>query len=237
MSLLPTTSRVLHNLARFPSQMPDFELATWQLFNLCVAPRKVYRQVYYHKQTKNTWARDDPAVLMILTSTLCLAGILWGFDYSLGPLGTLRTVLVMVLRDCLLLGIVSATALWFISNSLLQAPASIHTTDQRVEWAYALDVHTNGFFPAMLELYFVQLLFKPVLVRHNWICLLLGNGLYLVAFGQYWYVTYLGYNALPFLQRTELLLFPVLVLVAFFMVSLLGFNCPRHFLSLYFGSI
>jgi len=35
-----------------------------------------------------------------------------------------------------------------------------------------------------------------------------------VAFSQYLYVTYLGYNALPFLIRSELLLFPVVVLFA-----------------------
>ncbi|KAN0059713.1 hypothetical protein ACQY0O_008285 [Thecaphora frezii] len=234
-----------------PLPQPDFELAAWQLFHLCVSPRKVYRQVYYHKQTKNTWARDDPAVLLLVSAALCVAGILWGLVYSFGPLGTFSTVLVMVLRDFVLLGLVSATALWLISNSLLQAPTSIHTTDQRVEWAYSLDIHTNGFFPAMLNLYYVQLLLKPILIRQNWICLLLGNSLYLVAipvardegglnhpkFGQYWYITYLGYNALPFLQRTELLLFPILVLFGFYIVSLLGFNCSRHFLSSYFGSI
>ena len=33
-------------------------------------------------------------------------------------------------------------------------------------------------------------------------------------------MTYLGYNALPFLQRTELLLFPVLLIFCFYLVSL-----------------
>ncbi|PWN46607.1 UNC-50 [Violaceomyces palustris] len=217
--------------------MPDFELATWQMVNLVVSPRKLYRQVYYHKQTKNTWARDDPAVLILLVSGLGFAGILWGFAYSSGPFGTLWQVVTMVLRDFLLVGVLSATGLWFLSNSFLAAPSSILTTEQKVEWAYAFDVHCNGFFPILLALYYVQLVLKPILLRGNWICLLLGNTLYLAAFGQYWYVTYLGYNALPFLQRTELLLFPVLLLICFYIVSLLGFNCTRHFLSAYFGSV
>jgi branched-subunit amino acid transport protein len=34
----------------------------------------------------------------------------------------------------------------------------------------------------------------------------------------------LGYNALPFLIRSELLLFPVAIFAAFYIVSLLGFN-------------
>jgi hypothetical protein len=31
-----------------------------------------YRNVYYHKQTKNTWARDDPALVLLQCG--CLAG-------------------------------------------------------------------------------------------------------------------------------------------------------------------
>lgn len=172
---------MLANLGRFPSQMPDFELSLWQLLNLCIAPRKVYRQVYYHKQTKNTWARDDPAVLLLITAALCFSGLLWGLTYSLGLFGTVRTILVMVVRDFVVLGLISGTALWLIANYLLQAPASIHTTNQRVEWAYALDVHMNGFFPGMVALYYGQLILRPILIRQNWICMLLGNTVYLFA--------------------------------------------------------
>jgi hypothetical protein len=43
----------------------------------------------------------------------------------------------------------------------------------------------------------------------------------------------LGYNALPFLIRSELLLFPVAIFAAFYIVSLLGFNVSyfvlKHF--------
>ncbi|KAG8723771.1 hypothetical protein FRC12_024440 [Ceratobasidium sp. 428] len=53
---------------------------------------------------------------------------------------------------------------------------------------------------------------------------------------QYIYITYLGLNALPFLIRTELLLFPLLPLFAAYAVSLLGFNVARWALQLYFGS-
>lgn len=55
-----------------------------------------------------------------------------------------------------------------------------------------------------------------------------------VAFTQYLYVTYLGYNALPFLIRSELLLFPVVVFFCLWVVSLLGFNVAKSVLSMYF---
>lgn len=55
-----------------------------------------------------------------------------------------------------------------------------------------------------------------------------------VAFTQYLYVTYLGYNALPFLIRSELLLFPVVACFAGWIVSLLGFNVAKSVLGVYF---
>lgn len=59
--------------------------------------------------------------------------------------------------------------------------------------------------------------------------LFLGNSLYLVAFGYYTVITFLGYNALPFLHHTELLLSPMAIWITLFALSLIGFNASRHF--------
>lgn len=71
----------------------------------------------------------------------------------------------------------------FISNRLLLSPPS-HSTpaDSRVEWAYAFDVHTNAFFPFYLTLYLAQLFLLPVIFKDNWVCLWVGNTLYLAAY-------------------------------------------------------
>ncbi|KAG8925720.1 hypothetical protein FRC02_009458 [Tulasnella sp. 418] len=88
----------------------------------------------------------------------------------------------MVFRDFLFSGALIATCLWFLSNQLLRQPPSI-TVDSsaRVEWAYAFDVHTNAFFPLYLALYLAQLFLAPVITKDNWVCLWVGNSLYLVA--------------------------------------------------------
>lgn len=44
----------------------------------------------------------------------------------------------------------------------------------------------------------------------NWVCLWLGNSIWLAALSQYIYITYLGFAALPFIIRSELLLAPLL---------------------------
>jgi hypothetical protein len=113
----------------------------------------------------------------------------------------------MIFRDFFLSGIVIATALWyvlaqttrlaltrprFVSNRLLLSPPS-HSTpaDSFVEWAYVFDVHTNAFFPFYLTLYLAQLFLLPVVLKGNWVCLWLGNTLYLAAYGFLYSYSYL----------------------------------------------
>ena len=63
--LLPSCSQPAQTTLRHAPFLPltdnnahgnqDFELAAWQVTYLFFSPRRVYRNVYYHKQTKNTW--------------------------------------------------------------------------------------------------------------------------------------------------------------------------------------
>ncbi|KAL4073686.1 UNC-50 [Scleroderma yunnanense] len=255
MSILPLTSPSYptHNVASNPVQMSshiplifrrihrfqqmDFEVALWQLSYLCLAPKRVYRNVYYHKQTKNTWARDDPAILILLFGCLFVAALAWSMVYSYTFFDAVKLGFIMVLRDFLLAGVVMATLMRLLANRILLSPSSHSSpTDTSVEWAYTFDVHTNAFFPLFLTLYVAQLLLLPIILKDKWVCLLVGNSLYLVGFAQYIYGVYLGLSALPFLIRAEILLSPLLPLFASYVVSLLGFNVASHVLQAYFSS-
>jgi hypothetical protein len=88
-----------------------------------------------------------------------------------------------------------------LSNRFLRVTAS-HSIEQRVEWAYAFDVHCNAFFPVFLILYVVQFFFIPILVRSSWISLLIGNTMYFLSFAWYAYGTFLGYNG-KYLDKTQ----------------------------------
>ncbi|KAI6001604.1 UNC-50 [Pisolithus orientalis] len=238
MASTPVSSRVpliFRRLHRF--QQMDFELALWQLSYLCLAPKRVYRNVYYHKQTKNTWARDDPAILVLLFGCLFVVALAWSTAYSYTVFDAVKLGFIMILRDFLLVGVVMATVIRLFANRVLLSPTSHSSpTDMSVEWAYTFDVHTNAFFPLFLTLYVAQLLLLPVILRDRWVCLLVGNTLYLAGFAQYIYGVYLGLSALPFLIRAEILLSPLLPLFASYVVSLLGFNVASHVLQAYFTS-
>ena len=135
----------------------------------------------------------------LLALIVCLvAAVAWSVVYSYSIVGCFKLALLMILRDFLLVGMVVATIFWLVShmvyalrqlkmfrafsNNVLLAPPSHSTTaDSKVEWAYAFDVHTNAFFPLYLTLYLGQLFLVPLLLKNNWVCLWLGNTLYLAA--------------------------------------------------------
>ncbi|KAL7419990.1 hypothetical protein Q5752_004953 [Cryptotrichosporon argae] len=226
---------MLRRLTKFKSM--DFELAFWQLTYLVVAPRRVYKQTYHHKQTKNMWARDDPAMLYLISGCLAVTGLAWAVVYHRSLAGTAALVLRMIFRDFILFSILVALVLWFVANRLLLAPAAPHAApaDNRVELTYAFDVAVNAFFPAFLTAGVALLPLAAVVVRDNWVCLWVGNTLFLVAATQYIYVTYLGYAALPFVARSQVVLAALLPTFGGYLLSLLGFNVARHALELYFG--
>jgi len=52
----------------------DLDATFYQMVTLCVQPAKVYKSAYYRKQTKNRWARDDPAFAAIQFLFLLVRG-------------------------------------------------------------------------------------------------------------------------------------------------------------------
>ena len=92
-------------------------------------------------------------------------------------------------------------------------------------------VSNRAFFPLYLHIYVLQFLLLPILTHsssssslsssRNFLATFLGNTLYLSALTYYTYITFLGYNALPFLYHTELLLVPIIVFAVLWLVSLI----------------
>ncbi|CAL5434095.1 unnamed protein product [Camellia sinensis] len=168
-----------------------------------------YQHTKYHKQTKNQWARDDPAFIVICSfllavSTLsyCAAhrnlvckGILVSFNHPEGfrkfqgfDHSTTHAVFVIIsvlLIHFLLIGVVLATCCWFLTNNYLreEAPNS-HVVEQRVE------------------------------------CFAIKFAFYV----------------LPFLERTTFFLYPIGVVIVLSPILILsGFNPSRYFMNMYFS--
>lgn len=185
--------------------------------------------MFYNKQTKNTWARDDPAIFVLMASLITLSALSWSIIRATGVWSTILLCFKMLLRDFLLVAAFSATMIWLLANAFMS------TGNEKVEWAYAIDLHCNGFFAIISWLYILQLFLLPIVTGPKFPSLLVGNLLYLFGIVQYLYIVYLGLSALPFVRRTNIVLLPLLPALGFFIISLAGLNIPRVVLQIYFG--
>jgi len=86
----------------------------------------------------------------------------------------------------------------------------------------------------------LQFFLLPFVLGKSMFALILSNTLYAVAFSCYFYITHLGYRALPFLTNTEVFLFPIVAVVLLYVLNFvghpfgLGFNASRLMAHLFF---
>ncbi|KAL4733392.1 UNC-50 [Aspergillus similis] len=236
--------RFFKRMFKFPQM--DFEMAIWEMTSLMIAPKKVFKSIYYHKQTKNTWHRPDPSFAYLLSFFLLLTALAWGLAYapSFGSIMRLffRFVVVHFIGSSLFVSTIGYFAIGrlFGPNGAAASITGLRIRGRRrgaaqglftqpgekdqLEFGYCFDVSNRAFFPLYLHLYVVQFLLLPLLTRSpsDFLTTFLGNTLYLSAFTYYTYITFLGYNALPFLHNTELLLLPILLFAILWLVSLVA---------------
>mmetsp|Transcript_40623 Transcript_40623/g.41468 ORF Transcript_40623/g.41468 Transcript_40623/m.41468 type:complete len:256 (+) Transcript_40623:134-901(+) len=193
----------------------DFESTFDQMLTLLsTEPHRVYTSFYYRKQTKNQWARDDPAFLVIEAAFVAVSALAYAIAFRSPSLwGYIWTVLYCLLIDWLLLGLIVASCCCQIANKYLRQYHS-HSVEQEVEWQFAFDVHCNGFFCSFLLTYALQYFLLPLLMGNSVLSCLLSNLLYAGATVWYAYITHLGYRALPFLANTQVFLWYPIVFVS-----------------------
>ncbi len=88
----------------------------------------------------------------------------------------------------------------------------------------------------------VQLFLLPVVLGPSLLSLGVSNTLFAIAFGWYFYITHLGYRALPFLSNTEVFLFPIAAVLGLYVFNYVGYpfgiggNASRIMAYIYFES-
>lgn len=205
-------------------------------------PQRVYKMAYYRKQTKNHWARDDPAFCFVQVVMIIASSIAYGFAFRVASLSAIvGFVAKSVLIHWLGFGVVVASAGRVIANQhLMTAERSASHVKQNVEWLYAFDVHCNAFVPLFVLLYGVQFFLLPLVLGTSLLSLGVSNTMFAVAFAWYFYITHLGYRALPFLSHTEVFLFPIVAILAIYVFNFVGypfgvgFNASRIIAYIYF---
>lgn len=207
---------------------------------LSTRPHVVYKTAYYRKQTKNHWARDDPAFVALQFVFLVVSSIAYSVSFRAPFTEGIAFMLYSVLFNWLGFGLIVATLGREIANRHLTDHKSSSHVRQSVEWLYTFDIHCNAFFPLFVVLYGVQFFLLPLVLGKSLFALLVSNTLYAASFAWYWYITHLGYRALPFLSQTEVFLFPIAAIALVYVLNLIGYpfglgwNASRIMAHLYF---
>ncbi|EGT34681.1 CBN-UNC-50 protein [Caenorhabditis brenneri] len=228
MSAFAKLSRFTRRLVHI--RQMDFEFALWQMLYLLIQPSKVYKNFIYRKRTKDQFARDDPAFLVLLSLSLLFSSIFYAYALGLSKTGFFTFFLWSVFVDCIAVGVIIATILWWVSNRFLRK-----VRDQDVEWGYCFDVHLNAFFPMLILLHVIVPILYPTLIDSpSFLSTMLGNTFWFLAACYYVYITFLGYTALPILHKTQYFLYPISFIFMFFVATLTaGWNISKTALYFY----
>jgi hypothetical protein len=154
-------------------QQMDLQSAVDQMRTLLsFYPQRVYKMAYYRKQTKNHWARDDPAFCFLQIIMLIAFSIAYGFAFRIASFSAiLGFVTKSILIHWLGFGVVVASVGRLIANQhLMITDRSANHVRQDVEWLYAFDIHCNAFVPLFVLLCeFVLLFVAYFLLRTNFV--------------------------------------------------------------------
>lgn len=189
-------------------------------------------------EIKNQWARDDPAFVVLLFF-LCTFSLI-AYWLALAQELTLQTYITHVLVPALiyfvLFGIgIAGGMCWFLNSRMRVQRVYVHEL-QRVEILHALDVHFNSVLPAFCLLGPLQYCLLPVLLTSSFLSTVAANTLYTASVCYYIYITFLCYNALPFLDRAERLLYPAAPILFLYIITLLlNVNLSNFFLHHYYA--
>ncbi|KAL9084174.1 MAG: hypothetical protein Q9159_005363 [Coniocarpon cinnabarinum] len=232
--------KILKRMFKFPQM--DFEVAIWEMTHLMVAPRKVFRNLYYQRQTKSPNTPHDPALPYLTLLFQLLAGLAWSLAYS--PSHTIAILssflLIQSTGYVLLLSTLSFYLIpklfgpggllrdWQLGSSgrtllgkrrrglFRNMPVGEDGEGGGFGWGYAFDVSLRSYVPLLIYLSLLQFLLMPLISTpsgHTYLSATLSNVIHGIAFTHALYVMFLGYSALPFLQNTQVLLVPGVAVV------------------------
>lgn len=239
----------------------DFEFALWQMIYLFTSPSKVFRNTHYRKQTKNRYSRDDPAFLVLLSVWFVISATCLSIVLHLPFASFIKFLFFVIFVDCIAFGLIVATCLWLIANRFMRSNRSDSFNCEQVEWAFSFDIHLNAFFPPLVIIHFFQIIIYSsmcvsngsnylinnsnllslsfslfiVLTDHeHFTARLFANTLFMIAITYYFYITFIGYTSLPYLNRTKLVLYPLVPIYFFYLITLItGPNLCMSILSFY----
>eukprot|EP00760_Papus_ankaliazontas_P032160 PhM_4_TR5668/c0_g1_i1/m.69786 len=204
----------------------DFDASLSQMVQLLTAPSQVFRMAKARKMTKNCYARDDPAFVVLQITFLVIAVIAWGIAVQSHVLSILKVLIFHIVVLYIGCGVAMALLTWTMTNKFCMSPGVLNEVRRDVEVFYCWDVHTSAYFVLFFICYVMHYFLLPILYHvHSVSAAVLSNLLFGAAASGYLGVTFLGVLELPFLTRQQLFLYPIAAIwVAVVLISFAGYN-------------
>mmetsp|Transcript_19998 Transcript_19998/g.37126 ORF Transcript_19998/g.37126 Transcript_19998/m.37126 type:complete len:228 (+) Transcript_19998:527-1210(+) len=196
----------------------DLDYTFFQMLFICCSPKKLYQLASWRKRTKNQWARDDPAFIVILAAGLIVSSLAYSIAFRAGFVGFFLSSVWTILVELLACGAVCASVTHYITKNYMIKED--HDSSE-LEWLFSFDIHCNSYLPVYLLTHVIQYFFLPVLLGSSFPCVLLSVLLYSSSLAFYCLHTVAGYSVMPIVRRTEIFLAPTLVLAPAFLACLL----------------
>jgi hypothetical protein len=181
---------------------------------------------------KDTWARDDPAFLLIQIPIISAMIVAIQLVFHVSLWNSVKHWIFKIFVEFLLGSMAVASITCFIANRFLKKATA---GNQDVEWLYSFDIHLNSYFPCFLITQLIGYILLPLIVlEDSLISIFIGNTLYFCGCAIYCYITFRGYAELNYLNNLEVFTYPVFL---FFIIWISGFtfkfNLFKIFLYLY----
>lgn len=195
----------------------DLDYTFFQMLFICCNPQKLYQLSTWRKRTKNQWARDDPAFVVVLAAGLLISALAYSIAFQAGVLGFLVSSVWMIAVELLGCGALIACVTHYVAKHYLVKAEEA----SELELLFSFDIHCNAYLPVYLLTHVVQYAFLPVLLGSSFPSVLLSVLLYASALGIYCLHTVAGYSVVPIVRKSEVFLVPLLVLAPVYLACLL----------------
>ena len=188
----------------------DFDNALSQMLQLLSRPSLVFRAAKVRKMTKNFYAREEPAFVLLQLAFLAAASLAWGLTFHVSLSHLLHALLLHLCGFYLTGCVLFTTFLWYGCNRYIRTRRPyLNEVRRDVEWLYCWDIATSAFFPPFLLLYVVQHYLLWLVLRPGILACLCANTLWALASSYWGYIVYRGLLELPLLPIQPYMLLPL----------------------------
>ncbi|KAL7717373.1 Yip1 domain-containing protein [Entamoeba marina] len=192
----------------------------WFFVNILLHPQTVYETCRYQFGLTHQWNRRDHAITKIVVIINVILSFVFGITF-VNPYYIIPYILMDVLIP-IIIGIVISLIIYNLSTHYF-------TTGDTFTIRYSYDIHVNAYFCYLLTSHIIIFILSPFLFHDTFISTLISNLLMLFAIAHYCYITFLGYQILPFITvPKKAYIIPIIFAGVFFVITTLFDGMLRY---------